>query len=135
MTEDPKADLSFSEYESGRREMAAGNYSKAIKHLQNSIAHTPHFKSLELLGESMLAIGNPSAAIVPLAAAAGLGTNEFRAVYLVSKAYFALGDDPTALRYVERALLMRPDFKRARELRDEINEKLAQRSLSSLPEN
>jgi hypothetical protein len=65
------SDLSFNEYESGRREMAAGQYAGAIKHFQISISHWPHFKSLELLGESMLALGDALGSIVPLCCSGG----------------------------------------------------------------
>lgn len=115
-----EGDDSLREYQIGRQEMAAGNYDQAIEHFQISIKHYPHFKTLELLGESMLAIGDPLGSIVPLAAAVGLGTREFRALYLLSKALVQLGDHKDAVRYLDRALEMAPDFKRALELRSQI---------------
>ena len=42
-------------------------------------------------------------------------------MYLLARAYFEIGEQKTALKYVERALAMKPDFKRARELKDLIN--------------
>ena len=113
-------DPSFIEYEAGRREMAGGNYIKAIEHLRASVAHYPHFKSLELLGESMLELEDSAGAIVPLAAAACLGSREFRALYLLGKAFFKIGEYREALKHLDRALEMKADFRRARELRAEI---------------
>ena len=100
--------------------MAAGNYANAIEHFQRSVQHYPHFKTLELLGESILAVGNPLASMVPLAAAVGLGTRPFRALFLLSKAFSQLRDETNALKYLDNALAMAPDFKSARELRDQI---------------
>jgi tetratricopeptide (TPR) repeat protein len=113
-------DPSFVEYEAGRREMTAGNYIKAIEHLRASVAHYPHFKTLELLGESMLEAGDAAGAIVPLAASAGLGSREFRALYLLGKAFFELRHYEDALKHLDRALEMKSDFRRARELRAEV---------------
>jgi tetratricopeptide (TPR) repeat protein len=115
-----QVDPSFKEYEAGRREMAAGNYAGAIEHLRASVGHYPHFKTLELLGESMLEAGDSAGAIVPLAAAAGLSPREFRALYLLGKAFLELRDYQEALKHLDRALEMKPDFRRARELRAEI---------------
>jgi len=120
MNEQTEDAVSFQEYEIGRREMAAGNYANAIEHFRISIRHYPHFKTLELLGECLLAMGDHVASIVPLAAAVGLGTREFRALYLLSKALVQIGKHEDALKYLDRALEMAPDFKRARELRSQI---------------
>jgi hypothetical protein len=72
---------------------------------------------LELLGECKLALGEPFAALVPLAASIGLGTNSFRAMYLLSKAFADLGRKREALKYVDRALLMKSDYKKDRDLK------------------
>lgn len=100
--------------------MTIGNFADAIQHFQKSIKQAPHFKTLELLGECMLLSGSPLASIVPLAAAVGLGSNEFRALYLLAKAYAAVGEHRNGLKYVERALRIKPDFKKAQELRIEL---------------
>jgi predicted Zn-dependent protease len=57
-------------------------------------------------------------AIVPLAAAIGLGTNAYRASYLLGQALVEAGSPVEAITYLDRALEMKPDYKSARELRN-----------------
>ena len=109
---------SFDEYAAGREAMNSSDYARAIKLFEESIRLSPHFKTLELLGECRLKIHQPSEAIVPLAAAVGLGTNAFRAMYLLAQAFSECGDKKTALKYVERALQMNSEFRQARDLKD-----------------
>jgi tetratricopeptide (TPR) repeat protein len=113
-------DKSSATYRAGRDAMEQGDYARAIALFEQSIAANPHFKALELLGECRLRIQEPLAAIVPLAAAVGLGTNEFRAMYLLAEAYVQLGDRDTALAHIDRALQMKPDFKRASQLKSQL---------------
>lgn len=98
--------------------MARGDHSEAAALFEQSNLAFPHFKTLELLGECRLALGEPIAALIPLAASVGLGTNSFRAMYLLAKAFADLGRKEEALMYAERALLMKSDYKKARDLRD-----------------
>jgi tetratricopeptide (TPR) repeat protein len=111
---------SFEAYQCGRQAMKDKKYAEAIEHLERSIKIAPHFKTLELLGECKLEVGEAKDAIVPLAAAAGLGSNEFRANYLLGVAYAKLGNIQAALQFLDRALKMNPQFKKARELRDSL---------------
>ena len=60
-------------------------------------------------------------AMVPLAAAIGLGTNAYRATYLLGKAIAEAGWPKQAMQYLDRALEMKPDYKRAREFRDSLS--------------
>lgn len=112
---------SFDKYEEGRAAMDQADLNRAIELFEESVRLSPHFKTLELLGECRLKNHQPSEAILPLAAAVGLGTNAFRAMYLLAKAYAELGNKKTALRYIDRALQMKPDFKSARELKESLN--------------
>lgn len=100
--------------------MDNGDYPKAIQTFEASIRLAPHFKTLELLGECHLRQNEATAAIIPLAAAVGLGNNEFRATYLLAEAYCQMGDKKTALKFVNRALEMKPDFKRAQALKEKL---------------
>lgn len=109
---------SFEKYEAGRVAMEKADFDRAILLFEESVKLSPHFKTLELLGECKINIGRPSEAILPLAAAVGLGTNAFRAMYLLAKAYSEMGDRKTALSFSEKALQMNPNFKRARELKE-----------------
>jgi tetratricopeptide (TPR) repeat protein len=107
-------------YRNGRDKMDVGDYDTAIRFFEESIAAFPHFKTLELLGECKLKVGQPLDSIVPLAAAIGLGTNEFRAMYLLAKAFASLDRKPDAMKFVDLALKTNPSFKAARKLRDSM---------------
>jgi tetratricopeptide (TPR) repeat protein len=113
-------DKSSETYRAGREAMERADYARAIALFEQSIAASPHFKALELLGECLLKTQEPLAAVVPLAASAGLSTNGFRATYLLAEAYLELGDRDKALGYVDRALQMKPDFKRASQLKGQL---------------
>ena len=108
---------SFEKYEAGRVAMEKGDLDRAIELFEESVKIAPHFKTLELLGECKIEIRRPADAIVPLAAAVGLGTNAFRPMYLLAKAYSEMGARKTALSYVEKALQMNPNFRTALELK------------------
>lgn len=97
--------------------MERGDYKVAIAEFKESISGHPHFKTLELLGECLLETGDP---IVPLAAASSLGSNAFRASYLLARALAEVQDFEGALRHAERAIQMHPDFKAAVELKERI---------------
>jgi tetratricopeptide (TPR) repeat protein len=115
-----RLDDSHKKYLAGRTLMASGDYAGAIDFFESSNRAYPHFKTLELLGECQLGLGNPFEALIPLAAAIGLGSNAFRAAYLLAQAFADLGEKKDALIYVERALVMKPDFKRARQLKESL---------------
>ncbi len=118
----PDYTRALEEYQSGRAEMRAGNYIRAIESFENSVRTGPHFKTLELLGECYLKTGRPLMAVVPLAAAIGLGRNAFRAMYLLAKAYSDLGRRRDALKFLDMAIEVHSDFKSAQELRDLLRE-------------
>jgi len=94
------------------------DHSEAGALFEQSNQAFPHFKTLELLGECKLALEEPFAALIPLAASVGLGTNSFRAMCLLAKAFADLGRTKEALKYADRALLMKPDFKKTRDLKE-----------------
>jgi tetratricopeptide (TPR) repeat protein len=112
---------SFDKYLEGRSAMDQADLSRAIELFEESVRLSPHFKTLELLGECRLKNHQPSEAILPLAAAVGLGTNAFRAMYLLAKAYSDVGNKESALKYADRALQINPDFKNARELKESLS--------------
>ncbi len=113
-------DASGEAYKAGREKMDAKDYDSAVDFFEKSIAAFPHFKTLELLGECKLKTEQPLAAIVPLAAAIGLGSNESRAMYLLSKAFLGLGRERDAVKFLDLALKTNPTFESARELRDSL---------------
>jgi len=119
------SDAAYQLYHSGAKAMEKGNIPLAIGSFRQSMALEPHFKTAELLGECLLGHGKPTEAILYLAAACGLGTNAFRAKYLLAKAYDALDDTDEALHHVEDALAMNPDFKDALKFQKTLTNKAA----------
>lgn len=108
---------SRSNYEDGRALLESGDIAGAIAKLEASIAHNPHFKTLELLGEAYLRIGEPSRAIVPLAAATTLNA-QVRAPSLLGEALLATGERLKAHEIAKLALAREPINKRARAVFD-----------------
>ena|SRR5204863_6496500 len=94
------------------------DYQSAISFFEESVRIAPHFKALELLGECKLNLKRPVEAIVPLAAAVTLGTNAFRAMYLLARALSEVSEKREALKLLDVLLQREPTFKSARELRD-----------------
>ena len=100
--------------------MELGDLDTAIRSFEESAKARPHFKTLELLGECFLKCGQHREAIIPLAAAVGLGTKPHRALYLLAQALYKSGYRSEALEKLNNALEIRPDYAHARELRKEI---------------
>jgi hypothetical protein len=81
----------------------------------------PHFKTLEVLGEALVAHGRTTDGIVALAASIGLARNQYRARYLLAKVFAGIeGRQSEALALANEALLVNPQYKAARELRDSL---------------
>jgi tetratricopeptide (TPR) repeat protein len=113
MEDEECANPSYSLYLAGKTSLESGDLDAAIKHFESSVAQDPHFKALELLGESWLRKGEPKRAIVPLAAATTLNA-QVRAPSLRAEALLALGNDLDAHRMALLALDRDPNNKRAR---------------------
>jgi len=122
-------DASHEAYNAGRALMESGKYLEAVEVFERSAAAFPHFKTLELLGECKLLVGDPLGAIIPLAAALGLGTNAFRSAYLLSKAFAEIGVIHDAIIYVDRAIEMNSQYKRALEFRQSLKNQLERDSV------
>lgn len=56
-------------YYEARQTMDAGNLEDAVKLFEQSISITPHFKSLELLGECLINLNRSAEAIIHLESA------------------------------------------------------------------
>lgn len=78
-------------YQQAREVLRQGRNEEAIVLLRQSAEAEPHFKTLELLGESLIELGQFKDAIVPLAAATTLN-RQVRAPSLLAKALIASGD-------------------------------------------
>jgi len=82
-------------YEAGREALQEQRFEEAVVRLSESSRHSPHFKTLELLGEAFAAMGRHAEAVVPLAAASTLN-KQGRAPALLAKSLLALGEDVQA---------------------------------------
>lgn len=94
---------SYDLYRRGREQMEAKNFLEAIALFEQSVAQSPHFKTLELLGECYLQQNEFMAAIVPLAAATALN-DQGRAPALLADAFYQLNETHDAQRFAQLAL-------------------------------
>jgi len=100
-------DIGYKAYEAGREAMGSGDYLRAVEEFQSSVRESPHFKTLELLGECYMKLGRFRDAVVPLAAAATLN-NQVRAPALLAKALLEIGEGSRA-REIAQDVLTRAD--------------------------
>jgi tetratricopeptide (TPR) repeat protein len=100
-------------YYKGREAMDRGDFRAAVDLFQQSIDLLPHFKTLELQGECLLKLEQPTKAIIALSAAATLGSRPFRSLYLLAQALVQIGEK---LEKLNEALAIKPDFARAEAL-------------------
>jgi tetratricopeptide (TPR) repeat protein len=90
-------------YVAARKRMDAHDYEQAVILFEESASASPHFKTLELLGECYHHLGKLRSAIIPLAAATALNLQS-RAPALLADVFSRLGEDETALRFARLAL-------------------------------
>ena len=99
--------------------MDAGRIEEAVALFEQSTAVSPHFKTLELLGECLIALGRLQSAIIPLAAAATLN-NGSRAPALLTGVFLQMNQAYDAERMVEIALNRDPANKKALTVKDAL---------------
>src|SRR4051812_6985675 len=97
-------------YQEGRTLLESGDTRDGIAKLEASVSLCPHFKTLEILGESLLTKGEAGQAAVYLAASALLGTNAAKSFYLLAKAFIDLNDFAEARTHLLRALRINPNY-------------------------
>lgn len=107
-------------YDAGRSAMEADDFESAIVAFTESLAHAPHPKTFELLGECLMQRDRPHDALVYLAAAVGLGRNAFRARFLLARALIAVGEHQKAIEHLEDLIEANPTYKSARELLESL---------------
>ncbi len=100
--------------------MAVERFEAAAALFQQDINIQPHFKSLELLGECLIALGRPQKAIVPLAAATALN-NGVRAPALLAEVFWNLDQKTDARRLSEVALMRDPSNKKAKAVQEKLD--------------
>jgi hypothetical protein len=108
-------------YEAGRAKLERGELETAVAELQRSAEAYPHFKTLELLGETWLRLGNPVRAAVPLAAATTLN-RQARAPSLLAEALMKMGDEILAHRVALVALERDPGNRPALSVKEATTE-------------
>ena len=102
-------------YERGCVHMASARLEEAVHSFEQSIAIYPHFKCLELMGECLLELGRPIAAVVPLAAASRLNA-QVRAPSLLARAFLEIGEFDRALELAEEVLGRAPGNRVAKQV-------------------
>jgi len=102
-------------YNEGKTKMACGEYEEAIVAFESSVSFSPHYKTLELLGECHLELASFCSAICALAAATTL-SNQPRAPFLCARAFEALGMVEESRKLTELSLNRNPQYGLAIEL-------------------
>ena len=105
-------DRALTLYNEGRAALELGDFARAIELLERSAALAPHFKTLEILGETLLKSGDPLAAVTPLAAATALN-DQVRAPSLLAEAFLRIGELEDARKFAERVVTRDPGNRRA----------------------
>jgi tetratricopeptide (TPR) repeat protein len=95
-------------YRQAHELMEKNRLEDAVPLFQQSIALSPHFKSLELLGECLVRLNRLPEAVVPLAAATTLNRG-VRAPSLLADVFLKLGDYHGAYEVAEIALSRDPN--------------------------
>jgi tetratricopeptide (TPR) repeat protein len=103
-------------YRQARRLMNEGKLDDAVALFQQGISLSPHFKTLELLGECFVRLHRLREAVVPLAAAASLN-NGVRAPSMLADVLLTLEDYHAAKEMAELALSRDPNNRKAREVK------------------
>jgi tetratricopeptide (TPR) repeat protein len=113
-------DFALSAYTKGREALREGRTAEAVELLRASVTRSPHFKTLELLGEALVGLGMYADGIVCLAASVGLGHKQSRPRFLLAKALAETGQQREALPLLDEALALNPQYASAKELRAQI---------------
>jgi tetratricopeptide (TPR) repeat protein len=99
-------------YHQAREVMEKNQLEDAVRLFQQSITLSPHFKSLELLGECFIHLNRLAEAVVPLAAATTLNQG-VRAPSLLADVFLKLEDYDRANELAKIALSRDPDNRMA----------------------
>lgn len=99
-------------YRQARELMEKDEFEDAVPLFQQSIALSPHFKSLELLGECFIRLNRLPEAVVPLAAATTLNQG-VRAPALLADVFLKLEDYHQANEVAQIALSRDPNNRMA----------------------
>ena len=115
-------------YQSGRQMMDANELIAAEKAFDESAKLSPHFKTLELLGECRLLMGRLKDSIVPLAAASALiGAHELRHC---SRRFCSLWGNPETHAFMRRWRMNRsPQYRQAMAVMAAIQSALSAKDL------
>ena len=106
------ADVSRELYCRARSLVEDNRLAEAVAVFEESLKIDPHFKTLELLGETLVRLGRLKEALIPLAASVTLN-KQSRAASFLAEAFFNLGDLDKAEEIAKLALSREPNNKKA----------------------
>lgn len=104
--------------------MESRDFTAAIEKLKKSAELTPHFKTLECLGECFMEQKNYAEAINYLIKSTELTNNQSRNYFLLAKALLESGEKDKALDKLKEALNINPNHKAARDLLTNVSSNL-----------
>lgn len=107
-------------YDLAREAYDSGMTADAAELLRASALAHPHFKTLELLGETLVRLNQTREGAVFLAASAGFGTKQPRSRFLLAQVLASWGDAADARVVLLDALRINPQYKAAQQLLDQL---------------
>ncbi len=112
-------------YDQAYEAMTQSNFEEAIRLFEESVRFVPHYRSLLHLGECYFQLGKLVESVVPLAAATTLNRQGI-APALLAEVFLELGDPRKAKELVDLAVARQPDYKRAKTLRNRVDQAVAE---------
>jgi tetratricopeptide (TPR) repeat protein len=103
-------------YQLGRDAFEQGRIAEAVDLFRASASLSPHFKTLELLGESLVRLDRTAEGAIYLAAAAGFAPKQARPRFLLAEVLVRRGATRDARAQLLEALRINPRYRSASEL-------------------
>ena len=122
MNEIEQAEIGRQRYEEGRQALKVGDLPRAISLFKDAVKARPHFKTLELLGSTLLEQGEVTDAAVYLAASAAMSPKQSKARFLLAEAMLALGQTwkSDAVQQLQECLRLNPNYANAKQLLERL---------------
>lgn len=112
--------MATSLYQLGRQAYDEGRNAEAVKLFRASAHLYAHFKTLELLGETLVALKHTSEGVIYLAAAPGLAPKQSRPRFLLAEVLAGWNQTRDARLQLLEALRINPQYRSASDLLNQL---------------
>lgn len=122
MNEIEQAEIGRQRYEEGRQALKLGDRPRAVALFKDAVKARPHFKTLELLGSTLLEQGDLPDAAIYLAASAAMSPKQSKPRFLLAQAMLALGQTwkSDAVQQLQECLRLNPNYANAKQLLERL---------------